>query len=535
MKKLFLISLFLLLAVVMVVTSCGEATTTPAATQPTATTPTTTTAPTPVKIEPTGTLTVATADFVYESVDPIFFESFWGFALYDTIISTDEKGNYIGRVAETWELSPDGLTWTFHVRHGIKFHNGDPLTANDIEFSIGRLMSPESTNSWSPMLINNFDSMSVPDDYTFIFKTKTSEPPLASVFAAVRILPKNYFNQVGQDEFRKHPIGSGSWKFVSYVPETSFTMEAFTESWRQVPAFKFFVDLQVPEEATRIAMLKNGEVDIALSISIDRVVDLQAEGFKAETSGFPNILTLTIPGTWITDGPMKDIRIRKALSYAINRQELCDVFYRGKADPRCMWFFSPGSWGWSDSFKTDPYDPSMARQLLADAGYPAAYDNPVISLKTEVVNVEVMQILQGYWADVGLQVDVQPTDGAEWAGLYFTPIEAAPAKSGVIFPWIWGSFAVGVYPSRNMYVTGGNHGAGNDPEADRLFTKATTELDPAKAMQYWTDFQVYVKEMYVNIGVCAIENLFLMGPRVGEIDANLSEGIYYFSSGIQHP
>jgi peptide/nickel transport system substrate-binding protein len=96
--------------------------------------------------KPAGTLRIATPDFTYESVDPIYFESFWGWAMYDPLIAQDPKGNYIPSIAESWKLSPDGKTWTFKIRKGVKFHNGDPLTSADVAFSVVRFGSKESTN-----------------------------------------------------------------------------------------------------------------------------------------------------------------------------------------------------------------------------------------------------------------------------------------------------------------------------------------------------------------------------------------------------
>jgi len=113
---------------------------------------------------PSGTIYIATTDFSYESTDPIFYESLWGFAMYDALLTFDADGNFMGMVAEDWELSEDGNTWTFKIRRGIKFHNGDPLTAHDVKFSIDRFASEESTNPWSPYFRANLNYTEVLDD-----------------------------------------------------------------------------------------------------------------------------------------------------------------------------------------------------------------------------------------------------------------------------------------------------------------------------------------------------------------------------------
>src|SRR5437868_4832642 len=179
----------------------------------------------------TGTLRYASADFGQESMDPINIESTWGWAMYDSLLTFDPQGNVVGRVADNYNLSSDGLTWTFNIRKDIKFHNGDPLTSADVVFSLQRFGSKESTNPWSPYILKNNESITAPDDYTVVFKAQKPEWPLKIPFAWTRILPKSYFDKVGQDGFRAQPVGSGPYKFSKWVPKTSMEYDANTEYW----------------------------------------------------------------------------------------------------------------------------------------------------------------------------------------------------------------------------------------------------------------------------------------------------------------
>jgi peptide/nickel transport system substrate-binding protein len=134
-----------------------------------------TTAPSTSAAAPAGTLRVASADFGQESMDPINIASNWGWAMYDELLTVDLQGNVIGNVAEKYDLSQDGLTWTFTIRKGIKFHNGDPLTSADVVFSLQRFGSKESTNPWSPYILKNNESITAPDDYTVVYKAQKPE------------------------------------------------------------------------------------------------------------------------------------------------------------------------------------------------------------------------------------------------------------------------------------------------------------------------------------------------------------------------
>ena len=336
------------------------ATTAPAAAPTTApaaatTAPTTAPAAAPAGGAAIGTLKVANADFGNESMDPINIESFWGWAMYDSLLTFDPQGNVVGNVAESYDLSSDGLTWTFKIRKGIKFHNGDPLTSADVVFTLQRFGSKESTNPWSPYILKNNESITAPDDSTVIYKAQRPEWPLKVPFAWTRILPMNYFNSVGQDGFRAQPVGSGPYKLSKWVPKTSVEYDANADYWGQTkPQWAHITETLVPEEATRVAQLERGDVDIAGNLSFDRLTQLKGEGFRLQEVGLPTNANISFPGTFMTQGPTSDIRVRQAMSYAINRQEMSDTYYKGFAKPGGWWFFSEQTWGFDSSFKPDP-------------------------------------------------------------------------------------------------------------------------------------------------------------------------------------
>jgi len=472
--------------------------------------------------KPKGTLRVSMTTFAYETFDPIVGESFFGWQMYDPIVTWDKEGNFIGGLAKSWKLSPDGKTWTFKVRKGVKFHNGDPVTSADLMFSVKHMQDPKSWNPWSPYLRYNCESMSCPDDYTFVYKTNKPEPTLIMCFAATRVLPKKYIEKNGLEHFRKNPIGSGPWKLVSFTSGDNCVMEANTKHWRIVPHFEKLIQYVVPEESTQIAMLKRGEVDIITGISLDQVVKLRDEGWRIRADDTPTGVVLNFPGTFVTDGPMGDKRIRQALAYSINYQELCDTFFRGFAKPGGRFFMYNRVWGWDPNWKPEPYDPEKAKALLKEAGYPGKFKTPVITIYVQVGTgwtPDLMQVIQGYWAEAGIQTKIELREAMEWGGLFFVRNTKPDAPNvGAIFPWAWPNFyASNVYHSYNMYCPGGVHSTSDDQHALELYTKAIRELDPVKAEQYWTDFQNYCHdEMFINFGVCLVYNQLVLGPKVGE-------------------
>jgi peptide/nickel transport system substrate-binding protein len=487
---------------------------------------------------PTGTLRVAVADFSSETFDPIVVGGGWPSTLYDLLLVFDEQGNVKGNVAEDYNLSSDGLTWTFKIRKGIKFHNGDPLTAADVAFSIQRFGSKESTNPWSPYILKNNESITAPDDSTVIFKAQKPEWPLKIPFATTPILPKNYFEKVGQDGFRAAPVGSGPFKFVKWVPKTSMEFGANTEYWGAAkPQWASIVETFVPEEATRVAQLERGDVDMIGNLSFDRAIELKNAGFRLQEVGLPTLANISFPGTFMTQGPTSEIRVRQAMSYSINRQELCDTFYKGLAKPGGFWFFSEKTWGFDPStFKADSYDIDKAKQLLDDAGYPSKFNPSTIQLYTTAVAADLMQALQGYWQAVGIDVNVQTVDTPVYNKLVFVRATSPTEQQvGAVWPWVNVGAFNNVYHSANMFTSTGVHTTSNDPKADAMYQAATTELDDTKAKKLWQDMMHYGYDtMWVNVELVEVPTYFAVGKNIGEFKGRTWINLNDTYAAIQH-
>jgi len=539
MRKWLAIPL-VLIVLVMMIGSCGKTeTTTPTAT--TATPTGTTASPTPTKVAPYGQIVSALTDFGAEAIDPTLYESIWGWSMYDSLITTNDKGEFVGEVAKSWSISPDGKTWTFKIRDDIKFWDGTQLTAQDVLFTMTRFTSTDSTNPWSSGLKANMDSISAPDDATFVFKTVKPELPLKTSFAATRILPKAYYEKVGAEGFYSKPMGSGPWMFVEHTPETSFTMAANPNYWdpTNTPVYATVKELQVPEEATQIAMFKNGELDMPLGIQTSQRVALEKEGYKTQQIGLLAPVVLNIQGSWKPQSDaVYDIRIREALSLAINRQELCDTIYEGQAVPGGLFALQPGGFGVTDDLiKADPYDAAKAKSLMAEAGYPAAFADPIIHLYTFAgPYTDLLAAVQQYWEKVGFQVQVNIMETTLFYSYMFnTPIITGDEPNvGWIWPWSGGSID-STYMQKNLLTTEGVHQMLKDPAVDKLYADYLANTDNSKSFDM---FNTFLKAGYSNrvcIGLVMNKPMVLVGDKLGKFTTNTT--LYYADaySGIKHP
>jgi peptide/nickel transport system substrate-binding protein len=265
----------------------------------------------------------------------------------------------------------------------VKWTNGDEFTADDVKLTFERYSSEASRSAWSPLHRQTVDSIETPDPYTVVVRAK--DPPYVFYPDAVQgtmVHHKAYFDKVGVDTFAKQPVGTGPWILTKYAPATSAEFEPNKNYWgTPKPAWDKLVLVQVPEESTRIAMLKRGEIDI-VGVSNDNAVKLRVtDGFQLRQTRASTIPGLFLTGYWLTNGPTSDARVREAMDLAIHRQEIVDSFFKGFGKPAAGNIsLTELHWGFDPVWYSVKYDPARAKQLLQEAGYPGKFQDPVIRI-----------------------------------------------------------------------------------------------------------------------------------------------------------
>jgi peptide/nickel transport system substrate-binding protein len=377
---------------------------------------------------PEGTLTVAIESLAAQNFDPIL-EGRPGHAhyhapLYDALVGFDiEEGGIGPGVAERWEISEDGTSWTFYLREGLQFHNGEALTAEDVKFSIERIMSDESITAQASAFRRIIKDIEVVDDLTVRFKTDGIQvyfPTLFSraIFHDGTIMPKDYFEEVGADGFRQNPVGSGPWKFVRSVPGDFVEFEAVEhDHWRGKPKFKRLIIMQVPEQSTRMAMVRSGEAAIA-SITPEAIGEVRSAGLKLVSVPATAQAVYQFWGMYrdeVADSPLNDARVREALSLAIDRQAIIEHIMEGEARmplPFATFGYSldmdVDRWRqWSEEALR--YDPERAKELLAEAGhgdgFTLSFANTYLPGTPWMVDVGL--VIADFWQQVGVNVELE--------------------------------------------------------------------------------------------------------------------------------
>jgi peptide/nickel transport system substrate-binding protein len=316
--------------------------------------------------KPTGQIIVAqTAD--PNTMDPKFLkgrETQNALRLiYDSLYHRDNNMQIIPWLSTSYE-NPDELTWRLHLREGVKFHNGNDFKADDVKFTIERLLEEDS--GWSER--NLIERAEVVDDYTVDVITK--KPYAAFMTRAVlwHMTDKEYFDQVGADGFASQPVGTGPFTFVEWVKDEQLVFEANPDYWGGAPKIETVIFRPIPETATRVAALEAGDVDIITDVPpdyVDQVPD--------------NIAVVSIPGTRaffigmnVTVKPFDDVRVRQAMNYAVDVDTIIKSMLNGlarKLDGPVL----PEAFGYVAT-PVYNYDPDKAKALLAEAGYPDGFE-----------------------------------------------------------------------------------------------------------------------------------------------------------------
>ena len=500
--------------------------------------------------DPTGTLTVSLENLGAQTTDPIL-QTRAGHAqyqapIYDALLGFNHESQYGGvgpGVAQEWGIDPDGSSWTFRLLEGLEFHNGEALTAEDVKFSLERTMfHGESLVGDGNRLARQLrqppeGAIEIIDPLTIRMHTEGSKPHFWSlltraVFQGGQIMPKDYIESVGDDVFRAEPVGSGPWMYAGHSVGDYFQYEAFDKSHRGVPHFAKMSLLLVPEESTKMAMVRTGQADL-IDLVPESAPEVEAAGIQLTVIEGVGMFIYQFWGLYFDEAqalPIGDVRVRQAMSLAINRQDIIDYTLNGFGRPSMPFATFPTSvdvdvprWQqWGE--ETLGYDPDRARQLLAEAGYPDGFEVTFWSTNfsgTPYMN-DLSQAVTGFWEEIGIKSDLQITESG-----VFIPMTRLPSHDE------WGegfNGAVSIFRNagrplpvpryQTTFHPDSNHAAFGDrehmtPLAEEylmLHEIAISERDEAKRFEATNDIIQLVADQWIGVPIVQGVSLYASDP-----------------------
>ena len=302
---------------------------------------------------------------VSAGADSVVVENWGEFPIYRV-----SRGDLKPGLATSWKMSPDGKEIEFTLRKGVKFHSGDLLTVKDVQFSFERGMAK---NPLTRSRLKSVERFEVIDDYRYKIHFKMPDVLFIPNRGGMAIVSKSYYERVGEDKFIKQPVGTGPYKFVRHASGEYVDMERFEEYWGEKPSVKEARFYFVPEDTTRLARLKTGEVDLIGNCPYPSVKDIEkSPGLKVVRFASNHPTVSVVFSNRNPKTPWHDRRVRLAMAHAIDCNAIIKNVLHGI--PNHWAFFAPHELGYDPNFKHYPYDPKKARELLAEAGYPKGFE-----------------------------------------------------------------------------------------------------------------------------------------------------------------
>jgi len=446
--------------------------------------------------------------------------------IYEPLMYMNPDGsNYLSPIlAESWEMAKDGLSWTFHLRKGVKFQNGEDFDAQVMAKNMKRARGLQSG-----FFHDNTAGYEFPDSHTLLLKLKKPDLGLLSrLVYGSRIgypAPSKYIDEAGAAEIglseanrgliRRAPIGTGPYKIVKFDTQTpEIVVEAWEEwggYWGYRPTVKTVRYIGIPEETTRIAAVATGEIDIA---------SLAAGPQLKEIRGGTVHLTTSVRVAWLEffqqalpDSVYSNLKVRQAMNYAVDKNAIIDKLLGGAAVISAT-SISPLQFGFPKDLKPYPYDPQKAKQLLQEAGYPDGFDGGVIITISAAERVQ-SQAIAAYLADVGVKVRIESMDSATRSRRWIPPVHDLYLVKGM--GWLGSSLAGdGDYRIESFFTKYGQWGYTVDPALDALYDKTLGTVDNSERERTLQQLATMTNEKAYKLFLWFPKTIYAWGPRIAD-------------------
>jgi peptide/nickel transport system substrate-binding protein len=441
------------------------------------------------------------------------------YALHDAMVKPMPANPMAPGLAEAWSVSPDGLVYEFVLRRGVTFHNGDPVTAEDVRFSFERYRGAAHRP-----LKDSVAAVEAPDPGRVRFRLKRPWADFMTFYAGATgagwIVPKKYLEKVGDEGFKKVPIGAGPYKFVSFTPGVELVLEAFDQYWRKAPRVKRLVFRAIPDETTRVAALKRGEVDIAYAIRGALAEEIRrSPGLTLKPNVGQATFWIYFADQWDAKSPWHDRRVRLAANYAIDRHAINQAETLGYS--KITWSIIPSSFEFYWQPSGFPYDPARAKRLLAEAGYPNGFDTGDYSCDAAFSSIGEAAV--NYLNAAGIRAKLRPLERAAFFKGY------AEKKYRGLIQGASGAFGNAATRIEAFVAAGGTYVYGSYADIDGLFREQATEPDPKRRGATLERIQQLIHDKAMVAPIWLNAGLHGVGPRVEESGIGVIAG-YAFSA-----
>ena len=439
------------------------------------------------------------------------------YAMHDALIKPMPAGLLTPSLAESVTESADGLSYDFVLRKGTTFHNGDPVTPEDVKFSFDRYRG-----AGHALIKERVTGVEITGPNTVRFKLREAWPDFLNTYGtstgAGWIVPKKYVEKVGDEAFKQAPVGAGPYKFVSFTPGVELVMEAYDGYWRKKPAIKRIVMKVIPDESTRLVALKRGEVDIAYSIRGELAQEVQhTPGLTLKPTVGTAPFWMYFTEQWDPKSPWHDVRVRQAARSAIDYDGINKALTLGYS--HITGSIIPENFEFYKAMPKPKYDPAKAKKLLAAAGYPDGFDAGLYTCDGSYGNLG--ETIINDLAQIGIRAKLRPLERAAFFAGY------SQKKFKGIVQGASGAFGNAATRMEGFVVKGGAYVYGSYPDIDALFPQQAKEMNHAKRAEILAKMQDLLDAKAVYAPIWQLAFICAVGPRVGQSGFGLIDHYVY--------
>lgn len=416
----------------------------------------------------------------------------------DFLVARDDRGDIHPALAEKW-APVDPLTMRFHLRRGVKFSDGVEFTADDVVFTLGRVLNPQAGYGQAAR-INLVESVTAVDKYTVDIKSKSIFPTLILGLSDIVMEAKHYFEKVGADGVASKPLGTGPFVFEKWVPGDRYTLTANKDYWGGAPKIERLVIRAIPDGASRVASLVTGETQIIEEVPIDLIDQIEASG-TAHIDEIPTTVGLCLSFN-TTLKPFDNPKIREAFDLAIDKPLILKQILKGHGELLQSQILTKGVFGWHPDLKARPYDPDKAKKMLQEAGFDFTKPVTLTTLNGKYVSdTDICNAVSGLLGRIGVKVQVDIVEGGVFQQL------TVSQKWGPLRVNGWYSLGDADFASV-WYTKDGKRSNWIDPDYDKLFVAARSTTDTAERVKTYHRMMAMLAEQTPAIFMFGLPSLY---------------------------
>ena len=433
--------------------------------------------------------------------------------MFDTLLVMDENNEPAPSLAESFKQIDD-KTWEFKLREDVKFHDGEPMTAEDVVYSINRARK----SNYVSYVVDAISEVKADGDYKVIIKTKEPYSPLLSSLTVpfTAIVPKHVV-EADEDAFQLNPVGTGPYKFVEWKQGEYAKMAANEDYFLGAPKTANLEMRVVPEASQRVIAIETGEADLAYAVSANDSKRVEEDDnlqlFKASSQ---SVSYLTVNGE---NKLFSDKRVRQAIRYAVDKEAIVETMLYGAGEPADS-VIPPNAFGFSKKVVSYEHNLEKAKKLMKEAGYPDGF-KCTLSVTDDSVKNEICQVIQSQLKEIGIKCNIQVKEYGTWIDELGTGSHEMSLSAWVC---VTGDADYTYYSLFHSSQTGypGNDAFIKNDEVDKLVVAARQTADPEKRQEYYDKLEVllgdlspYITLYYDSVNVGATKNVkgFVADPN----------------------